>query len=170
MRGLGVVGGDPAPSDLNAVLRLSAGAACSAFETEWGDFPVSPSFDLDGSIGMVPLVANDFGEAVKNLVSNSCYAMRLRGSSEDDYQPELLVSSCVSDGVVEVRVRDNGTGIPDDVVGKIFNPFFSTRDGILGAGLGLPVAGDVARRNGGDLSVETVPGSYSEFLLSLPAA
>ena len=67
-------------------------------------------------------------------------------------------------------MRDNGPGIADDVVGRIFNPFFSTRDGALGAGLGLPIAADVARRLGGDLSVDTVYGEYAEFTLSLSAA
>ena len=65
-------------------------------------------------------------------------------------------------------MRDNGTGIADDVLGQIFNPFFSTREGVLGAGLGLPIAADVARRLGGDLSVDTVQGEYTEFTMSLP--
>ena len=67
-------------------------------------------------------------------------------------------------------MRDNGPGIADDVVGRIFDPFFSTRDGALGAGLGLPIASDVARRMGGDLLVDTVFGEYAEFTLSLPAS
>ena len=98
---------------------------------------VEPVFDLDESVGPIPLVTNDFGEAVKNLVSNACYAMRTkRQSLGDDYKPLLLVSSQQVGDVVEIRFRDNGTGIPDDIVGRIFNPFFSTRDGVLGAGLG----------------------------------
>ena len=169
MHGLGVVGGQPVQADLNAVLRVAARAACSSFETEWGDFEVEPAFDLDDSVGNVPLVANDFGEAVKNLVSNACYAMRLkRNELGDGYEPRLAVSSQRIEGAVEVRFRDNGTGIAEGVVGRIFNPFFSTRDGVLGAGLGLPVAGDVARRIGGDLTVDTVDGEYSEFLFVLP--
>ncbi len=66
-------------------------------------------------------------------------------------------------------MRDNGTGIADDVVGRIFDPFFSTREGILGAGLGLPIAADVARRMGGDLSVDTKFGEYAEFTMTLPS-
>jgi signal transduction histidine kinase len=67
-------------------------------------------------------------------------------------------------------VQDNGPGIADDVLGRIFNPFFSTREGASGAGLGLPIAADVARRLGGDLSVDTVYGEYAEFTMRLPAA
>ena len=170
MRGLGVVGGEPVPADLNAVLRVAAQAACSTFETEWGDFTVQPVFDLDESVGSVPLVTNDFGEAVKNLVLNACYAMRLRRNSEGDgYGPRLAVSTHRVDDIVEVLVRDNGTGISDDVVGHIFNPFFSTREGVLGAGLGLTVAADVARRAGGGLSVDSIHGEYAEFMMVLPA-
>ena len=82
----------------------------------------------------------------------------------------LAVSSRLENDTVTIRLRDNGTGIPDDVLSHIFNPFFSTRSGIEGAGLGLPVAADVARRLGGDLSVNTVDGEYAEFVMNLPAA
>ena len=84
-------------------------------------------------------------------------------------EPQLKVSSHLVDGMVEVRVRDNGTGIPEDVVGHIFNPFFTTRAGAMGAGLGLSIAADVARRAGGDLTVDTQHGKYTEFTLSVPA-
>ena len=96
------------------------------------------------------MVERDFSEAILNLVSNACYAMRLkRDASDDSYEPMLAISTRLVGDVAEIRVRDNGPGIPDDVVGRIFNPFFSTRDGALGAGLGLPIAADVARRLGG---------------------
>ena len=131
---------------------------------------MQPVFDLDESVGSVPLVTNDFGEAVKNLVLNACYAMRLKRNSEGDgYGPRLAVSTHRVDDIVEVLVRDNGTGISDDVVGHIFNPFFSTREGVLGAGLGLTVAADVARRAGGGLSVDSIHGEYAEFMMVLPA-
>ena len=171
MRGLGVVGGDPVVTDLNGVLRAAAQAGCDSFSAEWKDFPVQPVFDLDPSLREVPLVERDFSEAMLNLVSNACYAMRLKQeASNGDYEPVLAISTRVVDDVVEIGVRDNGPGIPDDVVGHIFNPFFSTRDGALGAGLGLPIAADVARRLGGDLVVDTVDGEYAEFTMSLPVA
>ena len=70
---------------------------------------------------------------------------------------------------MDIKVRDNGTGIEDEIVGRIFNPFFTTREGTMGAGLGLPIAADVARRLGGELVVETVYGEYAEFTMHLPA-
>ncbi len=170
MRGLGIVGGEPVLTDLNFLLQNAVQTGCETFHVEWNDFTARPVFDLDESIDMVPLVEGDFGEAVVNLVSNACYSMRLkRGELGDGYEPRLAVSSRLVDGIVEIQVRDNGSGIADDVVSRIFNPFFSTRDGASGAGLGLPIAADVARRSGGDLSVDTVFGEYAEFTMSLPA-
>ena len=172
MRGLGVVGGELTPVDLNSALHGAVDVGTSAFIAQWPEFEVSVEFDLDESIGEVPLVEGDFGEAVVNLVSNACYAMWLKESEsgEADYQPMLKISSAAKGGEVEIRVRDNGTGIPEEVLGHIFNPFFSTREGALGAGLGLPIAADVARRAGGNLTVDTVAGEFAEFSISLPAS
>ncbi len=169
MRGLGVGGGEPAEVDLNEMLWTSVRSGCNIFTAEWQDFSIQPTFDMDQAIGEVSLVEKDFGEAILNLVSNACFAMRQkRDLVDEDYQPELVVSTRLVDGNVEIRIRDNGTGIPDDVVGNIFNPFFSTREGASGSGLGLPIAADVARRSGGELSVDTVHGEYAEFIMTIP--
>ncbi len=150
MRGMGVVGGEPVMTDLNGVLQSAVQLGSETFSAEWQDFSIQPVFDLDASLGEAPLVERDFSEAILNLVSNACYAMRLkRDASDDSYEPMLAISTRLAGDVAEIRVRDNGPGIPDDVVGRIFNPFFSTRDGALGAGLGLPIAADMARRLGG---------------------
>ena len=170
MRTMGVEGGEPVPTELNAMLPQIVNAGCEVFEAQWDEFSVQPVFELDESVGEVPLAERDFGEAIVNLVSNACYAMMLkREEIGDGYQPTLRVSSHLREDMVEVRVRDNGTGIADDVVAHIFNPFFSTRDGALGAGLGLPIAADVARRLGGHLTVETTLGEFAEFTMSIPA-
>ena len=170
MRSFGVAGGDPAMTDLNSEVREAIQAGCNTFSAEWDDFSVQPNFELDKSVGEVLSVDHDFGEAMLHLVSNACYAMRQKGQEEGgDYRPGLSVSTPLVDNTIEVRVRDNKPGIADDVVTHIFNPFFSTRDGALGAGLGLPFAADVARRLGGDLSVDTVFGEYAEFTMTRPA-
>lgn len=169
MSGLGVVGGELVPTDLHNVLRAAVQTGCDTFRANWEDFEINPVFDLDDSIDSIPMVAQDFSEAVVNLVTNACYAMRQRRESEGDgYGPVLTVSTRRVEGEVAIRVRDNGGGIADDVVERIFDPFFSTREGIMGAGLGLPIAADVARRAGGDLTVDTVYGEYAEFTLTLP--
>ncbi len=169
MSGLGVVGGELVPTDLNNVLRSAVQTGCDTFRANWDDFEIQPQYDLDGSVDRVPMVAQDFSEAVVNLITNACYAMRQKRETEGDgYEPVLTVSTRHVDGDVAIRVHDNGTGIADDVIGRIFDPFFSTRDGIMGAGLGLAISADVARRAGGDLSAASVHGEYAEFTLSLP--
>ena len=168
MRGLGVTGGDPVVVDLNEVLREAVNSGCTTFSAQWQDFSVEPVLDLDESVGDATLVERDFSDALINLVSNAFYAMGQKRKVSEGYEPVLTVSSRRVGDMVEIRLRDNGTGISDDVIGHIFNPFFSTRDGAAGAGLGLPIAADVARRFGGDLSVDTVYGEYAEFIMTLP--
>ena len=168
MRSFGDVGGDPVMTDLNQFLRQAVQTGCDTFTAEWQDFALQPTFDFDESVESVPLVDRDFGEAILNLVSNACYAMRTRHEElGDDYEPSLLVSTRRSGDVVNVVIKDNGPGIPDDVVGHIFNPFFSTRDGAFGAGLGLTIAADVARRHGGDLTVDTAVGEHATFTMTV---
>ena len=170
MRGLSADGGTTVMTDLNAVLRQAAQQGRETFESEFEDFHVELAFELDESVGEQMLAERDFGEAVVNLVSNACFAMQTkRSEAGEEYQPHLTVSSHLGDDMVEVRVRDNGPGIAEENLGRIFNPFFSTRDGALGAGLGLPIAADVARRLGGDLVVDSVFGEYAEFTMHLPA-
>ena len=168
MRGLGVTGGDPVVVGLNEVLREAVNSGCNTFNAQWQDFSVEPVLDLDKSVGETTLVERDFSEALLNLVSNAFYAMDQKRQASEGYEPVLAVSSRRVGDMVEIRVRDNGTGISDDVLGRIFNPFFSTRDGAAGAGLGFPLAADVARRFGGDLSVDTVDGEYAELIMTLP--
>ena len=169
MRGLGVVGGEPVTIELNGLVRDAVQSGYSNFSAGVQGYSVKTIFDLDPAVGEISLVETDFGEAMLNLVRNACYAMQLKQeSSEEVYEPVLAVSTRLVDEGVEIRVRDNGTGIKDDVLSQIFNPFFSTREGVSGAGLGLPIAADVARRFGGDLSVDTVYGEYTEFAMSLP--
>ena len=168
MRGLGVTGGDPVVVDLNGVLREAVNSGCNTFNAQWQDFSVEPVLDLDESVGDATLVERDFSDALLSLVSNAFYAMDQKRQTSEGYEPVLAVSSRRVGDMVEIRVRDNGTGISDDVIGRIFNPFFSTRDGAAGAGLGLSLAADVARRFGGDLSVDTVYGEYAEFIMTLP--
>ena len=164
MQGLSVDARPPRLADLNAELQDAAVSACNGY-----DF--APACALDDNIGSMPIVVEEFKEAVGNLVTNACYAMNLKKAElGDGYEPVLSVSSRLVDGVVEIKVRDNGPGIADDLMDRIFNHFFTTQEGVMGAGLGLTIAADVARRTGGDLPVETAFGDYAEFLMTLPVA
>ena len=171
MRALGVIGGEPVMTELNSVVQSAVRTACAAFSSRTQNFAVQPAFDLDPSVGEAPLVEGDFLQAMVNLVSNACQAMLQKQEASDHaYEPELSVTTQLTESVALVRIRDNGTGIADDVIGHIFNPFFTTHSGTLGAGLGLTIAADVARRLGGDLSVDTVYGEYTEFTMNIPVA
>ncbi len=167
MRGFGVIGGDAALVELNETLREAVVEGCNTLNAQWEDFSIQPTFDLDSSVGEMSLVERDFDEAILNIISNAYFAMHEKGGVTEGFEPTLSVATRRVDDTVEIRIRDNGPGIADDVVGRIFNPFFSTRDGAVGAGLGLPLAADVARRYGGDLSVDTVYGEYAEFVMGL---
>ena len=167
MRGFGEIGGNAALVDLNDTLREAVHSGCSTLNTKWADFSVEPSFDLDPTVGEMTLVERDFGEAILNLVSNAYLAMHDKSSNTEGYEPTLSIATRRMEDAVEIRLRDNGPGIPEDIVGRIFNPFFSTRDGAVGAGLGLPLAADVARRYGGDISVNTELGEYAEFVMTM---
>ena len=162
MQGLSVDTRPPQMVDLNTELQDAAVSAGAGYDC-------TPEFAMDDSIGSMPIVVEEFKEAVGNLVANACYAMSLKKAElGEEYEPALSVSSRLVDGVVEVRVRDNGPGIADDVRDRVFNPFFTTQEGVMGAGLGLTIAADVARRAGGDLLLDTVYGDYAEFLMTMP--
>ena len=168
MRDLGMAGGEPVASDLATVVRDSVRQSCRGFCDEWGDFEVEPVFDLDAGVGLVPLVARDFGRALGNLVQNSCYAMRVRCRDDEQHVPELRVSVSADGDQALVSVWDNGVGIGEEHLGRIFNPFYTTREGISGAGLGLPIAADVVRRLGGHITVDTEVGDHTEFVVQVP--
>ena len=141
IQSLGVVGGDPSLTDLHPVLTGAVRVGCDPFASEWGDFVVEPRFDLSDQVGEVAMVPVDFYEAVINLVANACYAMRVRreAAEQTGYAPRLMGSSRLQGEEVAVVVSDNGTGISDDILPSICNPFFTTREGALGAGLGWPL-------------------------------
>ncbi len=170
MHALSNVGGEPVPTDVNNALKIATEAECNTFETVRDGLHLEPTYDLDESLGAVMLSVHDFDEAIRNVVRNACYAMRSKSESLGEvYRPALLISSRRNGEEIEVKIRDNGPGIPDNAIDRIFDPFYSTREGAVGAGLGLPLASDVARRAGGDLTVNSVDGEYAEFVLTFPA-
>ena len=105
-----------------------------------------------------------------NLISNGFYATTKRkAEAGDGYEPTLVASTRSLGDRVEIRVRDNGTGIPPEVKEKIFNPFFTTKPAGEGTGLGLSISHDViVKQHGGSIDVETEPGAFSEFIIVLP--
>ncbi len=168
---MGRSSGGRQPTDINSLLeehvRLafhSARATDSKFQLD-----IQEAFDPDaGEINVVP---QDLGRVFLNMVGNACDATNeRRGASDDDYKPILAVSTRRMEETVEIRVRDNGTGMPKEIIDKIFNPFFTTKPTDRGNGLGLAISSDIVRQHGGTIRVESEVGSFTEMIIDIPNA
>ncbi len=133
-------------------------------------FEVEISTDYDPNNTNVEMVAPDIGRVLLNLYNNAFYAVREKDRSGDaSYQPQIHVSTRIVDDKIHLRVKDNGTGIAPDILGKIFQPFFTTKPTGMGIGLGLSMSYEIVNiEHGGELSVTTDHATYTEFLLCLP--
>lgn len=170
MQSLSTTTAVPTPVRLNNVLQQAVNQGCQAFTGENPEFETSIEYRLSEDIGETMLMERDFVEAVVNLVTNACYAMAEKKNSEgEDYTPTLTVTSDLDGEIIDIRIRDNGTGVAESVRDRIFNPFVTTQEGsTMGAGLGLTIASDIVRRHdGGELTLETGAGVFTEFSLKL---
>jgi PAS domain S-box-containing protein len=164
--------GERRPTDLNALVEESLGLAYHGARAADSSFNVAIERDFAGDAGSVQVVPQDISRVLLNLFANGFYATHKRQQTATDpgYRPVLRVSTRRKDGAVEVRVRDNGAGIPKAVVAKIFTPFFTTKPAGEGTGLGLSLSHDiVVHQHGGKLEVESLEGEYAEFTIRLPA-
>jgi two-component system, NtrC family, sensor kinase len=132
-------------------------------------FNAAMKIDYDESIGTIMAIPQDIGRAMLNLITNAFYAVTEKKKTHpDNYEPTVSVSTKKTGDKVEVRVADNGNGIPHKVLDKIFQPFFTTKPTGQGTGLGLSLCYDIIKAHGGDLKVETKEGEGSEFIIELP--
>ena len=171
--------GQCAPADLNALAADSLSLAYQGLRATDKDFYATLSKELDPRLGLVSMVTQDMGRVLLNLCTNALHAVRQRqrdlaqaGSGGASYQPTVTVRTRrTSDSpVVEILISDNGTGMPDHVREKIFQPFFTTKPPGEGTGLGLSLSHDIVTKgHGGTLTVETREGEGTEFLITLPA-
>jgi two-component system NtrC family sensor kinase len=126
--------------------------------------------DLDPSIGMADVYPQEITRVLLNLISNGFYAAAKRKAEVvDDFEPLLSATTKNLGDQVEIRIRDNGAGIPDEIKDKIFNPFFTTKPSGEGTGLGLSMSYDIiVKQHGGSIDAETEPGLFTEFKIVLP--
>ena len=160
-------------TDINAILDESLNLAYHGARVEKPDFNIALRRDFDASAGAVNLYPQEMTRALLNLISNGVYAATRRGMETGDTgdQPELSAATKNLGDKVEIRIRDNGTGIPNDIKEKIFNPFFTTKPAGEGTGLGLSMSHDIiVKQHGGTIDVETEPGVFTEFTITLPRA
>ncbi len=158
-------------ADINRLVDEHVALAYHSARATDANFNVTIEKDYDPDLGNLEVVSQDVGRVFLNLVSNACYATdERRRSADESYEPTLTVTTRKMDDGVEVRIRDNGSGIPPDVVDKIFNPFFTTKPTDQGTGLGLALSADIVREHGGTIRVFTEPGEFTEMIVELSAA
>jgi signal transduction histidine kinase len=157
-------------TDVNSILEESLNLAYHGARAEKPGFDIAMRQDLDPSAGMVAMFPQEISRALLNLFANGFYAAAKRKESDGHgFEPLLSVATKNLGDGVEIRVRDNGVGIPDDVRQKIFNPFFTTKPAGEGTGLGLSLTHDIiVKQHGGALDVDSAPGAFTEFRIYLP--
>jgi GAF domain-containing protein/two-component sensor histidine kinase len=157
--------------DLNVLIDEALSLAYHGARAQDQSFNITLHRDLGKDMGPITLVPQDVTRVLLNLFSNGFYAARQRQRTEAkaDFEPALTVTTRDLGDAAEIRVRDNGIGIPAEVRDRLFQPFFSTKPTGEGTGLGLSISYDiVTQQHGGSIQVESEPGSFTEFTVRLP--
>jgi signal transduction histidine kinase/ligand-binding sensor domain-containing protein len=163
--------GHKEPTDINALadeyLRLSyhgLRAKDNAFNAQF-------ETDFDLNLPKVKVIPQDMGRVLLNLINNAFYAVSSKSlaAKNSGYKPRVVVQTKKVDKLIEIRIQDNGNGIPEEIVNKIFQPFFTTKPTGQGTGLGLSLSYDIVKAHGGELKVETKEGKGSVFIVTIPA-
>ncbi len=157
------------PTDINALADEYLRLAYHGLRAKDKSFNAAMTTDYDDSIGMVNVIPQDIGRVVLNLITNAFYVVdEKKKQLGEGYDPTVSVSTKKNNGKVEIRVKDNGNGIPSNIVDKIFQPFFTTKPTGQGTGLGLSLSYDIVKAHGGELSVESKEGIGTAFTILLP--
>jgi signal transduction histidine kinase len=156
-------------TDLNALADEYLRLAYHGLRAKDKSFNAKFETHFDESLEKVEVVPQDIGRVILNLITNAFYVVsEKKKQMPEGYEPTVIVSSRIVDGKVVVSVKDNGSGIPQKVLDKIFQPFFTTKPTGQGTGLGLSLSYDIVKAHGGELRVETREGEGSEFIIVLP--
>jgi signal transduction histidine kinase len=157
--------------DLNTLVDEALNLAYHGARAQDQTFNVTLQRDFGVGIAPITLAPQDVTRVLLNLFSNGFYAARERQRTEaiPGFEPTVTVSTRDVDDAVEIRVRDNGIGIPSEIKDRLFQPFFTTKPTGEGTGLGLSMSYDIiTQQHGGSISVDTRIGEYSEFTVRLP--
>jgi GAF domain-containing protein len=163
--------GDHRPADINALVDESLNLAYHGARAERPNFNVTLRREFDATAGMAEIFPQEITRVILNLVSNGFYAVTKRNNENGGapFDPVLTAATRNLGDRVEIRIRDNGTGIPPEVKEKMFNPFFTTKPAGEGTGLGLSMSHDIiVKQHGGTIEVETEAGQFTEFRIVLP--
>jgi two-component system, NtrC family, sensor kinase len=165
--------GEHRPVDINALVEESLNLAYHGARAEKQGFTITLERSLDPTAGEVDLFPQEITRALLNLISNGFYAATKRKAEVNggDFEPTLTAATKNLGDRVEIRIRDNGTGIPPEVKDKLFNPFFTTKPAGEGTGLGLSISHDIiVKQHAGSIEVDTEPGEFTEIRVILPRA
>jgi len=162
--------GQKEPVDINALADEYLRLSYHGLRAKDKSFNANFKTDFDNSLGKINIIPQDIGRVILNLINNAFYAVdEKKKQTGDGYEPTVSISTKRMNGKVEIKVSDNGNGIPQKVLDKIFQPFFTTKPTGQGTGLGLSLSYDIVKAHGGELKVGTEEGEGSEFIIWLPA-
>ena len=164
------------PTDINILADEYLRLAYHGLRAKDKYFNATLKTNFDGTVGNINVIAQDIGRVILNLITNAFYATNEKSkqpienlpAGQTGYEPTVVISTNKMDDNVLISVKDNGNGIPQKVVDKIFQPFFTTKPTGQGTGLGLSLAYDIVKAHGGEIKVETKDGEGSEFIILLP--
>jgi signal transduction histidine kinase len=157
------------PADINALADEYLRLAYHGLRAKDKSFNATLKTNFDENIGKVNIIPQDIGRVILNLITNAFYAVNERSKQGiAGYEPTVEVSTRKEGDKVLIAVKDNGDGIPQKILDKIFQPFFTTKPTGQGTGLGLSLSYDIVKAHGGELKVETKAGEGSEFIIYLP--
>jgi signal transduction histidine kinase len=165
--------GEKSPTNINILVDENVNLAYHGYRALDSSFNIAIRRDYDQSIKPIEIVQPDIGRVLLNIISNACYAVREKqNDAGKSYSPELHIRTQLLNNNIEIKIRDNGPGIPQEIREKIFNPFFTTKPtGEGNTGLGLSISYDIiVKQHSGNLVVETEPGKYTEFTIKLPVS
>jgi two-component system NtrC family sensor kinase len=168
--------GQKEPTDINALTDEYLRLSYHGFRAKEKSFNATIKTDFDESltagksgIQKINVIPQDIGRALLNLYNNAFYAvMEKHKMLGNDFEPEITVTTTRLAHKVGIRIRDNGFGITDKILSKIFQPFFTTKPAGQGTGLGLSLSYDIVKAHGGEISVETKEDEFTEFIIYLP--
>jgi signal transduction histidine kinase len=164
--------GEKEPTNINALADEYLRLAYHGLKAKDRSFNATIKTDFDESIGDINIIPQEIGRVLLNLINNAFYAVdEKKKQIGDGYEPTVMVgtrSGNTSDNSLVIFVSDNGNGIPQKILNKIFQPFFTTKPTGQGTGLGLSLSYDIVKAQGGELTVETKEGEGSTFILTLP--
>lgn len=163
--------GEMVPTDINALCDEYIRLAYHGLRAKDKSFNADFKLKLDESLSDVNVVPQDIGRVLLNLINNGFQAVsqKSKAESNDDYKPEVVVTTENEENGIKISVKDNGLGIPDAIKDRIFEPFFTTKDAGQGTGLGLSMSYDIiAQGHGGEIKVKSNEGEGSEFIVKIP--